>query len=325
MWYFNNTLSLNTIKNKYGTSNMIDFYKKTLKNNKNLAIRLINDNTIAFSTLYPLIQTSIENKLYYDFTPKNILMLKIYFKATHNSFLEDETDQLMQINETLYYNTLKWMVQNCENNIEVDATYSKLIDVSLSLLLLKYKDKSSIDSVVKLIFKRCKNETCYHDLVWALFELKDYQILETIAFYLKSSNLIEKNLAIKLLNFKDEKVIYSYTNCMNFMRENKDYIYFTGDGLNLSSNPMFFEIHLNAKYLCKPSITNTSDPSNLLTPKENDHLNKFNQLTPEAQITLANYSNSIYKQNKRLWRAWSNFDTDNQMEAYKKGMGGRYD
>lgn len=324
MAYFK-TESLNQIKQKYGTNYLVSYYNKILKINKYLAIALINDNTLSFSTLFPLIQMVIDYKLFSSLNAKNKLMLKIYFKSINNPLAENEIDPLIPINDSLYYSTLVWIVQDCEQFNEINDAYNRLIDLSFSLLLLKYKDKSVIKAVVALIFKRNKGGLFYHDLVWALFELNDYEVINAIVQYLKSPDQNDITLAHKLLKLNSINTINTYDEYSEFTKQNLSYIYFTKQTFNLSSEPIFFDINLEAKYLHKPSLLHTTDPSSLLTPKENSNLLKFHELKHDTQLYLSDYSDRIYQHNKRLWRAWNNFDIDNQIAACEKGMGGLYD
>ena len=132
--------------------------------------------------------------------------------------------------------------------------FDKIVDVSVAKLLNDYNDKKTIKPAVDLAFKRNKKKEYNHDLIWALFKTNDVSVLENVVEHLKSEDKEEKEFSNELLNnaieIKTEEMpanINVYDNYVQWLKENNQYINFTGEGYNQSSKPNFFKVDNPAK------------------------------------------------------------------------------
>ena len=215
---------------------------------------------------------------------------------------------------------LKDIFESCILSRELSDDNDEILDVTASLLIKTYNDKTILPTIVDTIFSRNRKGQFNHDLIWTFFQARDPYSLMLIANYLNSDDINDVKLASQLLDFmpspdmtrgwdsKKQYISFFYS-----LKENYPFLYFTGESFQRTSNPKPYAIAIDAKYLCKRVSVYTGKPFIPLTKKENNLSNDFNKLDDNNKQLLSNFSLKIQYENKYLWRSWINQPIINQI------------
>ena len=117
---------------------------------------------------------------------------------------------------------------------------------------------------------------------------------------------------------KDSKKLY--INFIYYLKENKPFLYYTGESFQRTSNPMPYIVALDAKYLCRPISVYTGKPLIPYTHKENRLSDDFNKLSVDKKLLLSNYSLRSHYENLYLWDLWINNSILDQINIAHKGL-----
>ncbi|MBU3176594.1 hypothetical protein KPL47_09425 [Clostridium estertheticum] len=218
------------------------------------------------------------------------------------------------------YPALKDIFESCILSRELSDGNDEILDVTASLLIKTYDDKTILPTIVDTIFSRNRKGQFNHDLIWTFFQARDPYSLMLIANYLDSEDITDVKLASQLLNFEpsidmtrgvDSKK--QYLSFFYYLKENYPFLYFTGESFQRTSNPKPYAIAIDAKYLCKRVSVYTGEPFIPLTKNESNLSNYFNKLDDNNKRLLSNFSLKIQYENKYLWRSWINQPIINQI------------
>ncbi len=250
-------------------------------------------------------------------------------------FISD-TDSMMSTEENLSVNNiqlscsaLKWILESRSTFDMPETQLDEAIDKTATLLAVVYRDQESLPIVSELIFERHKKGYYNHDLIWAFFESKNTNSLYLIADKLLSTEPKDVMLARKLLNFVpgmndiqnlNNQQLYSYFN--DWFEENNLYLHYTGESYSLKSNPIPYEVVLEAKYLCKPVDVETGKILQNLTSNEHMLLSEFNKLDYNTKSILAWFSNKAHHMNRSWWNMWLNYPIPYQITYASTWIGG---
>ena len=161
----NSTMSLEKIKENYGSDKLLSQFKNILMKNKKYAINLLNDKDLSFSTLFllfPIIRQykllaylSMRNKFAYNFCNQILEKKKASYKTGDSKTL---------------INVLEWIVKSAEVADGIADDFDKIVDVSVAKLLNDYNDKKTIKPAVDLAFKSriTSYNVCYTKLLRVL-------------------------------------------------------------------------------------------------------------------------------------------------------------
>ncbi|WIV13802.1 hypothetical protein [Proteiniborus sp. MB09-C3] len=232
-------------------------------------------------------------------------------------------------NVQLSYSALKWILES-RSTIEIpEDQLDEVLDKTAILLAVIYKDKENLPTIADLIFERHRKCCFNHDLIWAFFESCDINSLYLIANKLLSAEPKDVTMARELLDFIPEmnsaeflsnEQLYSYF--VNWFEENSLFLHYTGESYNLTSNPIPYEVILEAKYLCKPVSVNTGHFMQNLTNKEHMLLSEFNKLDYNTQNLLSQFSYRMHHMNKNWWNIWITYPIPYQIMYANTGIGG---
>lgn len=259
-------------------------------------------------------------------------------KKTAMTFINELTSDInsMSTDENLSLNSiqlscsaLKWIL---ESRNTIDITESQLddaIDKTSILLAAVYRDKESLPIIAELAFERHRKNYFNHDLIWAFFESQDTNSIYLIANKLLSSEPNDVTLARKLLSFvpgmndtqfSSNRQLYSYFN--NWFEENNSFLRYTGESYSLKSDPIFYEVVLGAKYLCKPVAVETGQILQKLTTNEQMLLDEFEKLDIYTQSLLAWFSYKMHHKDKNGWNMWLSYPIPYQVMYANAWIGG---
>ncbi|MPW24864.1 hypothetical protein GC105_03550 [Alkalibaculum sp. M08DMB] len=301
----------------------LDFILLVQENEKK-TIAYLNDDNLRFPTLFDLIPEIDAYEITRKLNLRNKLAIKICH-ITHTYRQVEKIDKLSSDKNTIQI--LRWMFKT---GVAEDSTRDELdqiLDDVISLLIVHYHDYDILPDVADLIFKRNRNEKLVHDLVWSFFKSNDPITLKLVSDFLQSKEVDDVQLACKLLhfdpnNFKNihpQRYFHTYK---KWLEENDPYLYFTGESLQLTSDPNPCKLNMEAKYLNKSVSYDSGKLTKLLTPIEKKHLQDFQKISSSDKELLSNYSNKIYKDDIRTWKKWMENDIVDQLQTAKNSMEG---
>lgn len=201
----------------------------------------------------------------------------------------------------------------------INSECDEALDISSGILMSIYRDKTYLPLILEIIFKRHKKGLFINNLIWAFFQCGDPESLELISKHLISKDYTEHQLSKKLLSFIPEiKINCSrsqkelYLMAQNWIKENRIFLYFTGESFQQTSEPKPFKVNYFAKYLSKPVYHNTGKIIEKLTAKEIKLSEKFDDLNDSSKELMSKFSFNLYTNNKYWWTAWLDFPFEKQ-------------
>ena len=290
------------------------------------AIALLNDRYLMFPCLYILRDQILQLRIQRYLNPRNITALGIVnqFRSSGAS----EADYLSS-NRDSVYSTLKWILETGSPEEISEDDYEEILDVSVSVLLNTYGAKDVLPLVVDLIFTRNRNGRYIHDLVWALFQVHDPQVLKLIAERVRSSDLKDAELAAELLNIDETDVPADkgdregcYAGYLDWLGKNQPYLYFTQESFQYASKPTFTTVDLARKYLQKGLPSYDKHPISPSNEEEKERLAAFQKLSVEEQKALSGYSQKIHDRSVSAWKEWLHAPAREQIKVAKAGWEG---
>lgn len=288
---------------------------------------LLNDRRLMFPCLYILYEPILRQHIQKYLNTRNGTALQIIdriksAKADGIDYLSSKWDSVRPV--------LKWILKTGSAGEISEDDYEEILDVTVSALINIYKDADSVPPAVDLIFKRDRNGRYIHDLVWALFRLRDPEVLKLIARRLRSSDPKDAELAAELLNLDETDVPAAevdgegrYEGYLHWLEENQPYLYFTGESFQYSSRPVFCAVDLERKYLQKAASSHDRQAIAPLDDEESKSAAAFKQLSAQEQKVLSEYSQKICSKSVPAWKEWLHAPVGEQIKAAKAGLEGK--
>lgn len=299
---------------------------EAFRKNAQHAAGLLNDRKLTFPCLY-ILRGQIEAlRIQRYLNPRNIIALRIAnqirdAKSSDADYLSSKRDSV--------YPVLKWIVETgCDGEIPEDE-YEETLDVAVSVLITIYKDRDILPLVVDLIFKRNRTGRYIHDLVWAVFRVRDSRILKLIAQHMKSSHEKDMVLAAELLNIDQAAVPVhkgnpdgQYAGYLHWLAENEPYLYFTEESFQYASVPVFCAVDLERKYIQNDTRAYNRQPLLPAGEDTSENLAAFKQLSGEEQKILSEYSKKIHDKSISIWKDWLHAPVSEQIKTAKARLEG---
>jgi hypothetical protein len=185
--------------------------------------------------------------------------------------------------------------------------YDAVLDYAAALLTAVLDDKAALPDIADLIFRRNRSGVYIHDLVWAFFQTLETDALRLTALRLKSNDARDAELAGRLLHlelplFADRRARAEvYDTYIHWLDANGPYLYLTGEHFQMTSRPNHLDVDREAKYLDKPISPRDRTPNGPLTGSELASLDAFRQMPEDERELLAQYSQKLRSDDKRLW------------------------
>lgn len=308
----NNIINLEKTRQLYGVKKLNEEFQKLLNLNKSTAISTINSQNISFYTFFTLIDVIKSNNLQYCLNSKYIFVLNI---TDENE--QKKLDNLHYNKNSEYHDYLLWIFKTGYKFDGYNNDFDELLDYSAVNLLLNYKNYSILNDVCTLIFKRNRENLYNHDLIWAFLKSKNKFLFLEILKYLKSSNIIDREFANELLSqFTNDKVENSYKYWSKWINENNDFLFYSNQHFQLTSNPKCYLIDYDSKFIGKSCINYTKNSfSDNYHTKTLDDLHKYDE---ETVKTACNHSYFMRNTNKSNWEKLSVDDKVNLATKYAK-------
>ncbi len=222
-----------------------------------------------------------------------------------------------------------WMFQTGTGNDGLSNEYDEILDLSACVLARRYRETAILPALSALIFHRNRKRGYLHDLIWAFFQFHDPGALRYLAPYLRSGSARDRELARLLLHLPDPGENRrgweaQYQDFLNWLRENKAYLYFTGESLQSSNQPKICSLDREAKYLGKQISPRKRKPVSPLTKEEEESLSCFAQAEENEKSLLSNYSGKLRRRNPASWNRWIHSPVKEQIRLAKTGSGRRF-
>jgi hypothetical protein len=317
---------LDEIRLSHSTDDFKRIFYELGKSQRPKAIGYLNEDRLYFSSLFILTPEIQSLALYERLNARNIIALKMCAQIVTDRNLFGDT--AIPENNNMTYSVLKWMLQTGAAMDGFSDEYDMVLDAAASLLIKTYKDTSVLPMIADMIFERNRKGYLIHDLVWCFYQARTTYCLRLIARYLCSPNRCDVELARQLLHFIPNEtgdgadLQLQYENFLAWLRENDEFLYFTGENLQLTSDPKAWRVNLDAKYLCKKFSPHDRNPLQPLTQADRNRLQQFHKLCRKEEKLLSKYSCRMHERNPRSWNQWMQYPVDKQIEIAKAGLEG---
>lgn len=302
---------LDSIWSAGGSYRLKRVFNDLARRDKQEALRLINDDRLQFPVLFILMEDISTHHLFTGLNTRNMtainLCTKKIYKYSMDAAMADTLDS------DTFYQTLTWMFYTGKDWGGPSGghdPYDSVIDYIAALLVIMFEDKTVLREIADLIFRRNRQGLFIHDLVWSFFQTLDRDALVLIAGYMLSNNQRDVELACTLLNFdvpvsaNRVEVKKTHRMFMDWLNENKPYLYLTGEHFQMTSKPKHLDADKEAKYLGKEISPRHRAPVEPLTENEVACLHRYRETTNEEQELLTNYSHRLRDRDSRLWYEW---------------------
>jgi hypothetical protein len=316
---------LDSIRIDEGRDRCAAAFKEAVRKNGLKAAALINDRRLSFLCLYTLWPQISQLRLYSCLNSRNLTALRIIGQMRKPQAAYDREDGLTRKRNRVY-TVLKWMLETGLPEDGMDDAYEQIMELTVSVLLDTYKDKSILPIVTNLIFQRSSRGHYIHDLVWALFQTEDPEALQLIAEHLKSSDPKEAELAKQLLNLDKngngagaEGKVPEYETYMQWLKENDPFLFFTHEGFQYASTPVFSTVDQERKYLNKGIPSYARQPLVPADEKESAALAAFRPLNDKEKEVLSEISLKKHSMDASKWEEWIAKPISEQLKNSEKG------
>lgn len=314
---------LDNIRLSEGSERCGAVFRETAGQDRIKAAALINSRKLKFPCLF-LLRRDIESyQLQGPLNPRNKAALNITESILSG---DSEKPRSFSSKNMAEYTALKWMLGTGYDEDGLGDEYNMVLDAAVSVLINIYRDSKILPHVSYMIFSRSRKGRNIHDLVWAFFRIRDPYALKLIARHIDSSDPSEQKLARALLNIENSAES-DQTSFLQWLNDNDPYLYFTGDSFQATSNPKFFNVDTERKYINHPKASRNPvgvpsygiQPALPVNSVENKSLEVFKTLNDDDKTLLSDYSQKLRKENVSEWKTWMRYPADIQIKTAKGG------
>jgi len=314
---------LDRIRLKDGTDKFKYDFREMGQQQREKAIELINEEGLLHATLFVLIPEIDFLNLYGSLNSRNHMALQLIAKILMDKKMESKVGAILAENSQEVVSTLRWMLNTGAIDDGLNDKFDKVLDCTAALLIRQHNDKSVLQVIAKIIFKRNRNGHFIHDLVWTFFKAHEPNSLNFIADYIQSPKQKDAELACMLLNLNmsaDKQK--QYDSYIAWLSENDSFLYFTDQNFQSTSHPDPCGVHLEGKYLNKSISLQNGKMLEPLSENEQICSNGFNESDQRVKIILSKYSKKLHDHDLNLWSKWLQFPTSKQLIVANNGLGG---
>lgn len=232
--------SLAEILQTQGKSACINRFQQVSKQNKNMAISLLNSKDMTFPCLFALIphieKTGLQQKMLTKYAVSMEISKQILSKdySPKHDYLKDNSQKSRD--------ALLWIVETGLDEQFPPEEFQLIIDISVSVLINLHKETSILPNVAKYIFARRKRGQNVHELIWAFFRSRNISSLKLFAEQLLNADNSEAEFICDILGIE-------YNSKINPKREHKKYV----DWLSENEKTLLFNEE-NKQFTAKPVV-----------------------------------------------------------------------
>lgn len=319
--------TLDMMRLKSGNKALKAYFLKIVQTKKERAVSLLNAENLSFAAFYSLIPQILDSNLAGELNERNKAAILFCLKILSRADAAPELNLKVPENDNLNRSTLEWILLSGSNDAGLSDDYDRVLEAAAVVLLKQYKGTGVLPAIVRMVFYRNRKNMYIHDLVWALFSLKDTRVLSLIADFLNSRNKRDVELAEKLLKHasygsSEYKGKPKYAAYMSWFRENSPYLYFTDETFHQSNAPTLCKVNLEAKYLCRKLPQKDEEAIETFSDASLNKLSHFSGLDNHVKTMLADYSRRLYLRNRKQWSRWMEYPIEKQIEIASGGQGG---
>lgn len=318
---------LDNIRLSNGSEGLRNYYSDLFQNKREKALEMVNDQKLQFGTLFLLRHEFSKAAVSVALNPLYRKALEIAAELIGNK--GGQTEKAMRSGNEDTSSVLRWMIRTGYIEDDAGKDYEQLMECTAALLTRSFRDTAVLPEIAEMIFARHRSGKLIHELVWAFFEARSPESLLFIAQRLNSPDCREVELAKRLLCFipaisEHPGIAGSalYSRVLQWLQENRPFLYYTGESLHLCSSPMHYNVSLVAKYLCRPVSVDNGEPLLALNEFESRLSSHFRELPEQLQQQLADFSHLLYRRNIYQWNTWIRLSLDEQATLAARMMGG---
>lgn len=316
-----NKNSLDYLRRTHGYDVFRNYFHVTAEYDRQKAVNLINNDDLQFSSFYMLLPEIREFALQNELSLRNITTIWICADILGGGIPQYICGDTKFDYDGTAKDTLLWIFNTGISADGFSNKYDHILDITAAILIKTYSEKSILQAVAHLIFRRNRQDRYFHELVWAFFSSRDTSSLKLIAKRLQSSEK-DARLARSLLHIKsNECPPRQYSSYLTWLNENNPYLYFTGESLNMTNSPTPCKVDLAAKYLCKSISPETHTPEVPLTDSESNCLSCFKNADDQTKAKLSGFSHAMHKKSRSYWNKWIEFPIEKQIKIAENSLG----
>jgi hypothetical protein len=316
---------LDELRLNEGAKGLREYLQNMTVTNPSEAGRLLNDPNLRFATLYLSENLAANSEVFKYLTVRNRNALKLIRLLRERDFSKVE-DLLPNYGDAIH-TCLKWMLQTGYIDDGLDDDFDEIIDESVILLVQVFNDHSVVPLLTDIIFNRNRQKRYIDDLVWAFFEIHNPEHLLYIADRLKSDHPRDIKLALKLLNFvpsvQNSAYINRsrlYTECVNWIKENAEFLDYTGETFQQANRPIPYQLSYENKYLHKTKKVGETHAESA-EEDESHIIDGFSRLNEQAKEVLSDFSCKLYNKDPKAWKEWIRSPLDEQIRIATRRRG----
>lgn len=317
---------LDDLRIKDGVTGLYDYVKQTAAANPAEVSRLINDPDLRFTTLYLLENQAAHSDIYKNLNVRNKNALKLIRLLRERNYSKVE-DLLPEYRQTVHM-CLKWMLGTGYPDDGLNDDFDEILDSDVILLVQVLNDESVVPLLAEMIFNRNRQKRYIYDLVWTFFEVHKPEYLLLIADRLKSDHPHDVKLAMKLLHFVPSVNEGSGANrnrlhleCVKWIKDNADYLDYTGETFQQANQPMPYAISYESKYVHKAKKDNEAFTKDSLEEYQAKAVDAFARLNEKTKMVLSDFSKSLYEKDQKIWKQWIKSPLDEQLRFANRRRG----
>lgn len=318
---------LDNVRLGNGTDGLKNFYNDLLKRDKTKALELINDQYLKFGSLYQLRYECADPQIAKAMNPLYGKALQIIPKLSGGA--DRHSEAMMRSDGDSTHAALRWMMKTGFDENEAGSGYDQVMERTAALLTKSFNDTDVLREIAEMIFAKNRSGRLIHELVWAFFEARKPESLTLIVQGLDSADNRDVELAKRLLRFipcvrenAGMPMNAVRIKAMSWLQDNLPFLYYTGESLHLSGQPLLYAVEWNAKYLCRPVSAENGELLSILNPFENELMKHFSELPENKRINLADFSYLLYRTNFNQWTNWIQLPLAGQTSLTERYMGG---
>ena len=318
---------LDNIRLSNGIDSLKNYFHDLLMNGNEKAVELMNEGNLHYCSLYVL-QPELET---FDLKGRLNERNRTALRITNDIVARNSEDVgiLTRGRNIHTLAVLKWMLGTGYTDDGLSGGYEAVMEQTAILLSRTYRDTELLGEIEEMIFARNRKGLFVHYLIWALFEARSTYSLTLLANRLRSPVRSDAELAKRLLSFipaiaagSEAESATLYRKAADWIQENQQFLYYTGESLHQTGNPHHYDISREAKYLCSP--VSIEDGSFLRPAGDNERsmTDAFNKLDKESKRLLSDCSYLLYRRNVHQWNTWMKLPIEGQIKLAAAVMGG---